>query len=172
MIVAMNKNKVVGKFETTEELPEGTEAISSPQDLEARSLRSLNALYNKLNPPAEDEDGTLFATVEEATQAVWDSLEALEIPTKEKKVKEKAEKTPRQLVVRSEPPSIDSDTTVFQCKDSTRMKKDGRRFAIYQFIEANGPSTVAQIAEGLTKPKSEVASDIRNMTVDNKVSVV
>jgi len=95
MIIAMKKNSVVAKCENLSEVPEGTDVFTSAEDMQGRSLRSLNALYAKVSGDAE----TKFENAEAASIAVWDAFESFEVPTKEKKVKEpKEKKAPRELI--------------------------------------------------------------------------
>lgn len=89
MIIAMKKNDVVAKCDDLTQVPEGTDVISSVEDLQGRSLRSLTALYNKLS----GQEPVKFENAEAASIAVWELFEDLEVTVKEKKEKAPREKT-------------------------------------------------------------------------------
>ena len=101
MIIGMQKNKVVGKYETAEDAPKfGTKLVTEPSDLATRSLENLNALYNSL---AGEGSACAFETVEEATVECFKLMEAYEVPekvTKEKVAKEKKEKAAKIELVK------------------------------------------------------------------------
>jgi hypothetical protein len=161
MIYGLKKNALVGKFETIDLVPAGTEAVTGPEDMKGKSVKNLQSLYKKLTGAEK-----VFETLDQATAEVWGALEAHQEPEKAPK----AEKTPREKVVRAAAPSIDSKRSQFTALDSARMKESGNRFAIFQFLQANPASTIQAIAAGVNREAAKVASDLRSMVIDCKAT--
>jgi len=106
MIIAMKKNNVVAKCEDLSQVPEGTDVITSAEDLQGRSLKSLNALYVKVSG-----EEVKFENAEAASLAIWGAFESFELGVKEKSVK--AGKEPKAKMELIElPKSISKDSVI------------------------------------------------------------
>ena len=105
MIIAMKKNNVVAKCDDLSQVPEGTDVITSAEDLQGRSLKSLNALYVKVSG-----EEVKFENAEAASLAIWGAFESYEAPVKEKAVK--AEKEPKAKMELIELPKYISKDSV------------------------------------------------------------
>jgi hypothetical protein len=87
MVIGMKGNKIVTKAEDAGLVPAGQEVIGSAADLVKRGIKKLSALFNKLNKEKDPAFVAVpeYATVEEASAAVWAFMETYELPVKEVK---------------------------------------------------------------------------------------
>lgn len=138
MIVGIKNNKIVGKFADASQAPEGVELVAGIDDLQGRSLKSLNALHKKLTG-SDDK----FATVEEASAAVWAAFTEYEVPVKETKEKKAREK--QELI--ELPTHIGKNSVITAVAENPKREGSAAygRFALYQtgmtvaqFCEAGG----------------------------------
>ena len=100
MVIGMKGNKIVTKAEDAGLVPAGQEVISGAADLVKRGVKKLSALFNKLNKEKDPAFVAVpdFATVEEASAAVWAFMETYEVPVKAvKEPKVKGEKQLRSI---------------------------------------------------------------------------